>query len=152
MSALFRAEVLDVRPKAARIALSIVSAEAKRLWNTKSFGLWMLLEPIFLRVAPAGAVTELVPLDAVLEWSVSRLRPLAPKVVTSVVIDAVEPAIPAHLEALRALSSADEIKQYFSSGRAPRGTFTIRLKRDHLADHLRVGMQWSSAACDMGGL
>jgi hypothetical protein len=150
MSALYRAEVIDVRSSEVSIRLTIVNPDARRFWNTKSFGLWLILEPIFLGCVTPGAITKIVPQDVIDAWDPARLRSLASRVVTNCACTIIASAVPEHLAAIDAMSP-DEIRAYFEDGaRLPRANMRIRLKTQDLGDHLLVGLAWDSAACDMG--
>lgn len=151
MSELFNVEITDSAPRQIQLRLTVVSAEVRRLWNTKSFGLCLLLEPIFLgHVAPPPALLDVLTRAEIEAWQIPLLRLRASKVITSVGIESVIPSLSDHIKALDALD-ASEINAYFAaSNRAPRALFRIRLKGDGMAAHLTTGLRWRSAACDLG--
>ena len=146
MSALFSVTVRDKDEKKSKVDLSltIINPDQRSFYNTKSFALLLILDPLQESKHKNPAIFEEIPLDDITNFNLDLIKKKASGIIKKVDLHTTENfPLPADL----ASRSDEEIRKFWSDKEhLPQAIISIVVKKPEFISHLKKGMSWESGA------
>ena len=146
MSALFNVTVLQIDSAKAKVdlQLTIINPDQKSFYNTKSFALMLLLDPLRNEDTPQTTLLNEIPIQDILDFNLDIVRKKENKVVKKVELHSIQ-NFPIDKKVNN--YSDSELRKFWSKKEhLPHAILSVTTKDKGFVEHLKEGEQWESGA------
>lgn len=146
MSELFLVSIKSIDHNRGKVDfhLTIINPDQKSFYNTKSFALLLLLDPLDNAGAKPTAITDEIPLEDIVNLNLDIIKKKATKIIKKVDLHDIINFPP---DTKTTLLTDDKFRQFWANyNLLPQAILTVLVKNASYISHLTEGQTWKSAA------